>query len=331
MTSTKFEKAREALAGLDGRIEHLIQTGEMPGSKAYYKWDYFKCMLLYQASPMDYIFYRMYKKSRVERKNVITWRKHNKVNSKLNDYSANDIKIIGDKAAFNAYMGDLISRDWICSSDSTADELIEFLKSHGVAFYKPVDATMGHGITKLHGDSDEDIQYIVSHFGKEKFLLEEAIVQNHALAELNPYAVNSVRITTIASKDMKTIEALGVSLKLSIDEACVDNLCSGGQVYPVDPELEMVVQAGLTFVDDDYHYIHPISNKLVLGTKLPHVKDAIEAVKLGAKKFPNLRYIGWDVAITEDGFEIIEANTSPGPNLLQCNGHGRYFKVKSYI
>ena len=41
------------------------------------------------------------------------------------------------------------------------------------------------------------------------------------------------------------------------------------------------------------------------------MKETLELCEKAAKEIPNVRYIGWDIAITENGPEIIEVNSYP--------------------
>ena len=63
---------------------------------------------------------------------------------------------------------------------------------------------------------------------------------------------------------------------------------------------------------------HPLTgfefNKI---KKIPYVKESFEMVKEAALLIPEIRYIGWDVAITEDGPVVIEANEYPSYGLIQ--------------
>lgn len=329
MASNRFNKGINAIKDLDRRIEHLIEIGEMPASKSYYKFDYFKCLLMYSAAPTDYIFFRMYKKNRVERKNLITYRKHDKLDKTMNNYNA-DISIIGNKAKFNAYMKDYIKRDWIYSEDSSLDEQLNFFEKHQTVFFKPVNLTKGAGIKRLKWERKEDVEYLKSQ-PDCLYMLEEEIRQNECLSKLNPYAVNSMRVTTVCNKDASKSEVLSASLKLSVGENCVDNLSDGGLVFPVDLETGVISRPGLSYADDDWHIIHPVSKQVVVGTQIPNFQDIKQSVEDMAKLFPDFRYLGWDIAVTEDGFDVIEVNTSPGPRLSQCSGTGNLSKAKKYL
>ena len=64
----------------------------------------------------------------------------------------------------------------------------------------------------------------------------------------------------------------------------------------------------------------------MLGYRIPNYQKAVQAVLESAKLIPTVRYIGWDVAITDVGVEIIEANSSPD-NDFHCLGVERnYYK-----
>jgi len=50
---------------------------------------------------------------------------------------------------------------------------------------------------------------------------------------------------------------------------------------------------------------------------VPHMDKAIALVKDAARLIPEMRYVGWDVAITVDGAAIIEGNNFPSIGLHQ--------------
>lgn len=52
----------------------------------------------------------------------------------------------------------------------------------------------------------------------------------------------------------------------------------------------------------------PGTDLLMVGFKLPNYDILVRTVKEAAEKIPQVRYIGWDIAITENGVDFIEAN-----------------------
>lgn len=66
----------------------------------------------------------------------------------------------------------------------------------------------------------------------------------------------------------------------------------------------------------------------MLGFQIPNWEHAINVVKTAAEKIPQCRFIGWDVAFTEKGVELIEGNHNPGIFTLESTGSpGAYFDV----
>lgn len=62
---------------------------------------------------------------------------------------------------------------------------------------------------------------------------------------------------------------------------------------------------------------HPDTDSQILGLRLPYWPETLELMLKGQSSTPQLRTIGWDIAITEDGPVIVEANTGYDANLLQ--------------
>ena len=70
--------------------------------------------------------------------------------------------------------------------------------------------------------------------------------------------------------------------------------------------------------------------------KIAGVKEAFDMCKKASLKVPKLRYIGWDVAITENGPAIIEGNEYPsyGPvqnYMLNSKNEGHLKQIKDII
>ena len=120
-------------------------------------------------------------------------------------------------------------------------------------------------------------------------------------------SVNSLRMFTfINDKDSYFLQAI---LKIG-NGGVVDNFSSGGMYTYVD-------ENGIVFVnaidkEDNIFEKHPVTNCKFIGFEVPLFKEAIELVRNAARVIPEVGYVGWDVAITENGPEIIEGNCYPG-------------------
>ena len=59
------------------------------------------------------------------------------------------------------------------------------------------------------------------------------------------------------------------------------------------------------------------------GFRPPCSKEAIELVKKAALVVPQVKYIGWDVCVTENGPAIIEGNNYAAYDLAQLPDEGK--------
>ena len=62
---------------------------------------------------------------------------------------------------------------------------------------------------------------------------------------------------------------------------------------------------------------HPSSNVQMIGFKLPRFTKLKQYVYELTKVFPTARYLGWDIAITPYGFDLIEMNCPAGHDMFQ--------------
>jgi hypothetical protein len=137
-------------------------------------------------------------------------------------------------------------------------------------------------------------------------LLEEYVVQHSALMELSPSGLNTVRIFTQIHQG--EVRFLGARFRISVNSA-VDNMGAGNLAAPVDLETGVVTGPGvysdITREDQD---VHPVSGKRITGFALPHWKEVKDLSRRAALHVPVNQSVGWDIAITRDGPELIEGN-----------------------
>ncbi len=63
---------------------------------------------------------------------------------------------------------------------------------------------------------------------------------------------------------------------------------------------------------------HPGSGTKVIGFEIPNWEKLKEFVIMLDRVIPKARLIAWDIAVLEDGFELIEANYQGDPGLMQA-------------
>lgn len=138
-------------------------------------------------------------------------------------------------------------------------------------------------------------------------IVEEYIIQHPAFMKLSPSAVNTVRIFTQLDVN-DDVEILGCRLRISVNSD-VDNMAAGNIAAPIEENTgviyESAVYSDITRPDEP---VHPITGVPIIGFQIPFWEETIELVKGAAKLHPQNRSIGWDIAMTADGPDLIEGN-----------------------
>jgi len=153
---------------------------------------------------------------------------------------------------------------------------------------------------------------------KQQFLVEDAIIQSRDLNEINPNVVNSFRIVTLYKDGEVTI--LNNALRINQDDSDVIG-CTNDLYFSLGEDGKIDSN-----VIDDYGTIydsHPLTKKKFKDVQIKGVKEAFDKSIELARKIPQVRYIGWDFAFTEDGPVLVEGNEYPGYGLFQ------FYKLKN--
>ena len=188
---------------------------------------------------------------------------------------------------------------------------------NGDFFVKPVDGIKGRN-ARLFGPHDDAEDFLTS---ARNVIVQPRIRQHGLLGKLYPHSVNTVRIDTLCDGENWTHNA--AVLKLGQGGGIVDNRSAIGLVIGVDletgalhPPARAKTPRGIAT-----YYQHPDTGTTFSGVVLPHWKLLRETVMHAAKVMLPLKSLGWDVAITEDGVLLVEANDNWGVNILQ-SGYG---------
>ena len=128
--------------------------------------------------------------------------------------------------------------------------------------------------------------------------------------------LNAKDLFSLIDSDLKNnkwgirFSKLGLNVVFKIGNGGVTDNFSSGSMYTFVRDGKIIVPA--IDRDDNIFYEHPISKINIVGYKIPNYDKAIDLVKECAKKVPEVKYVGWDVAITDSDAVIIEGNCFPG-------------------
>ena len=138
-------------------------------------------------------------------------------------------------------------------------------------------------------------------------LVEEFVMQHPDLMKLSPSGLNTVRIITQLNEENK-VDIIGARLRITINST-VDNMAAGNIAAPINIDTGKLTGPGVysDITKEDERY-HPVTETEIIGFQIPFWKEAIDMVIAAALSNKNNRSVGWDVAITEAGPELIEGN-----------------------
>ena len=89
--------------------------------------------------------------------------------------------------------------------------------------------------------------------------------------------------------------------------------------------------SGVTYSLGQHIFIHPGTDTYMIGYEIPFWKQTVEMLTEVAKRIPQVRFVGWDIAISSDGPVLIEGNQYPGVIFEPLSmKHGIYKEMMSY-
>lgn len=183
-------------------------------------------------------------------------------------------------------------------------------------FCKPNFNCMGKGIFAAHIDTEEEAKIPFNTMIETggRWIVEEAIKQCQEMASWNLSSVNTIRYYSFLDNE-GNYSVLPHVIRTGRKGSVVDNGGSGGVFAVVNPETGVVYTDGIDETGK-YYSEHPDSGIKYKGWRVPRWQELCEAVEKAHKNYlPNHHYVGWDWALTEQGWTLIEANW--GQFLLQ--------------
>jgi AraC-like DNA-binding protein len=255
----------------------------------------------------------------------LLWRRCVKNSDILNaEATPADIAQFNDKHLFNQAFQPYIHRDWLYVPDSKLEDIRRFAASHDVFLVKACTSTQGKGIEKFES-AGLDIERFLQDYREKPVLLESFLVQHPVLAAVNPSSVNTIRLITAKKGDR--VQLIGAGLRCGGSDQFVDNFHHGGAAYPIDLETGIITGPG-TDLDGNPIFRHPTTGHVMPGLQLPHWDMVLSQIPAIARVSEHIGYVGWDIAITPQGIELIEGNINyPGTFIIQLDGTGAYQRL----
>lgn len=212
------------------------------------------------------------------------------------------------------------------------EQLLEIAKQQGPGKYllKPTRGSHGSGIIRLtlkdeqlYLDDMSKLSFAQLAFDEGPFVVQKSLLPHPELKPIMPgITLGTARLVTIIQNN--EVEVVLGCVKVPVGKNIVDNFYSGqtrNLLAGIDLSSGMLQTAygpderGLGLVSEVD--VHPDSGAIIPGFIFPHWDEMIEIVRAGARVFSDYYTLGWDVALTEDGPVVIEANWQYDCDLLQ--------------
>lgn len=263
----------------------------------------------------QYTFGEAYKIARPLMRWVFSQRRLESIIRKYND--SDYIHLLKNKNEFNEYFREWVRRDWLWSETMHEEQFESMTRLHSRLFVKPLDDQEGNGIRTIENMENDMVSIAFQSLKADNVMIEESIIQ-HPQMRFGNSAVNTVRVITCLDKEGHA-HILRTALRVGIGSSVVDNFSAGGALYDIDVLTGRIDNTGIGH-DGKKYIFHPGTDICMLGYQIPHWDMLVDGVKKAAMHIPQCRFVGWDVAIVEDGIELIEGNHNPGLFTMESLG-----------
>jgi hypothetical protein len=207
-------------------------------------------------------------------------------------------------------------------SDETVNEKLRTADASRL-FVKPRFGIGGKGIyvfTKTgNGYAGEnntvlDAAFLERELKDTAYIIQEGLVQDETINTIYPHSVNTFRVVTECI-DGK-VRILYAILRMGSGGQQVDNASSGGLYTKVDSTTGTLADFTYTTNQSIFHS-HPDTGFVFKNARIEKWQQVKALALEVALKFREIKYLGWDIAITPQGPVVIELNHRPGVGIIQ--------------
>jgi len=204
--------------------------------------------------------------------------------------------------------------------DVSLKGILRLLKDKKVLACKPISSTEGTGFEKLEFNGVNYLinnkiiseGHLIEHLKNlPKHCISEYVVSSDQLKKINPLSTSTVRLVTLRQDNKTHVVAAFLTFGTKASGS-VDNIDKGGVSVAVDVKTGQILPKALSIDKDKDIYVpimeHPDSKEKFEG-QLEAWPRMIKAMEDIGDYLPQLTYMGCDVAITNEGFKIIEINS----------------------
>lgn len=270
------------------------------------------CARDYGAGYMDYRIAEMYRLTPAQRATQITRAVSNRIVGRMNDKAY--WHHFDDKAEFNTLFAQQVRRDWIDLRQASPEAFTAWTLSRGPVAGKPVCGSSGQGIVRFLPGTLPSVEALQAQ-GID--LLEEWVTQHPKLDSLCSTSVNTLRVATLLGDRREGV--VYAYLRIGNGEV-VDNVDRGGMAAPIDLDTGVLTHVGADKAGGRFTR-HPQTGAMIPGFEVPYWQEAQDMALAAMRVVPQVRFVAWDIAITQQGPVFIEGNSFPSHAIPQFAAH----------
>ncbi len=209
-------------------------------------------------------------------------------------------------------------------AEKKCKSLGELLYMYSKVVAKPVTSGGGAGVHIIEMIDDDyfvnginrNLKYINTVLQNNRFVVQPYIEQHHYSNEIFAKSANTIRVIMFHDDNDNIIIPYALHRFGSDASGYVDNVCSGGYFGLIDISTGKIGKI-TSYKGLDFYSSHPDTGARIEGISVPHWNKVKKELSDAMKNLPYIKFIAWDVLITEKDFCVIEANTSTGLGILQ--------------
>lgn len=295
--------------------------------------------------PIDEEFrFGFFEKSWAERDSYITQRWHHIFVNHINANTA-DRSVVDDKYKLYTLLPAYFKRKILMLTDDPSEftKFSDFVKRGASYVVKPLSGCQTLGVYKITIEDDTDLQKMFDKMFEESracssqfkkvggtnIVVEEWIEQDERLSAIHPSSVNGVRIATFRKGD--DVRVFYPWLKIGVGGAdCTGSEYFGSMDALIDVDTGVIITDGSTKAGARYP-VHPDTGVAIKGFKIPRWDECVALAKELALKLDCLEYVGWDLALSRDGWVVVEGNSNGNFNAQWMLGKGLKYEMEDII
>ena len=260
----------------------------------------------------------------------------------------NRICILRDKSLFAAFVSETVGREYsvpvlastdgryanvYCKNRMPLEEYLSTRKDRDTIL-KKVDGECGDGVYLLSYSNGAwqvnhkkiEIADFIKQIEKSIYIIQDRVIQHEKLNQINPSCVNTIRFVTILDNE-KRAQEFAHFLRIGVGDSIKDNRATGGYAVNIN---SVGVLASRAIGHHDSITVHPDTGTVFDGFQIPFWDEVRDLVKRVHEQLPDIKSIGWDVAITPNGPVLIEGNDNwemGGPQDMEGGLRERWNKM----